>query len=110
MLPDSERLPAKLDDIDRIGDGQALLASAYETVEKTRRYDPARLAQALATYTRLLTRDGQYERARSCAKEVLLLEQNTSHAVEAIIALGMCAAQTNQLDEAENLFNQSADL
>jgi DNA-binding SARP family transcriptional activator len=110
MLPDPDRTPSKTEDNDRMGDGQALLASAYETVEKTRRYDPARLAQALATYTRLLTRDGQYERARSCAREVLLLEQNTSHAVEAIVALGMCAAQTNQMDEAENLFNQSADM
>jgi DNA-binding SARP family transcriptional activator/Flp pilus assembly protein TadD len=110
MLPDPERLLAKIDDSDRIGDSQALLSSAYEAVEKARRYDPARLAQALTTYTRLLIRDVQYERARSCAKEVLLLEQNTNHAVEAIIALGMCAAQSNQLDEAETLFNQSADL
>ncbi|RPJ50547.1 MAG: hypothetical protein EHM21_04755, partial [Chloroflexi bacterium] len=110
MLPDPERIPAKIEDTDRIGDGQALLSSAHEAVDKARRYDPARLAQALATYTRLLIRDGQYEQARSSAKEVLLLEQNTNHAVEAIIALGMCAAQTNQLDEAENLFNQSADL
>lgn len=110
MLPDSERFQAKTDDNDRIGDSQALLSSAYEAVEKARHYDPDRLAQTLATYARLLVRDGQYERAYECATEVIRLESLTSNTAEAIITLGVCAAKKNLLDEAENHFNQAADI
>ncbi len=110
MLPDPERLQTNIDDADRIGDSQALLDSAREAVEKARRYDPARLAQTLSNLTRLLIRDGQYKAAQQSANEVLGLEQQTNNAVEAIIALGTCAAQTNQLDEAEAYFNQAADM
>jgi DNA-binding SARP family transcriptional activator len=110
MLPDAERLQAKMDDNDRIGDSQALLASASEAVEKARRYDPERLAQTLTVYTRLLIQDEQYDLARACANEVIILEQLTSSTAEAIIALGICAAQANHLDEAETYFNRAADL
>ena len=110
MLPDPERLLTKTDDSDPIGDSQALLASAHETVDKARHYDSYRLAQSLTMYARLLVQDGQYERARECADEVIQLEQRTNNTAEAIITLGICAAKTNHLDEAEKYFNQAADL
>ena len=110
MLPDPDRTQFITEDVDRKGDSQALLKSAYEAVEHARNFDPARLAQTLTNYVRLLTRDRQYESARTYAQEILKIEDNTNNAVEAIIAFGICAAQTNQLDEAEQYFNQAADL
>ncbi len=99
-----------MDDSDRLGDSQALLGSAREAVEKARHYGPERLAQTLTTYARLLIRDGQFEAARECANEVIQLEQRTSNTAEAIITLGISAAHTNHLDEAEDDFNKAADL
>lgn len=110
MLPDPERLQPKTDDSDRIADSQALIASAHEAVEKARHYDPNRLAQTLATYARLLARDGQYDQARECAQEVIQLERLTGNAVEAVITLGVCAAKNNHLDDAEKYFNQAAEI
>jgi DNA-binding SARP family transcriptional activator len=110
MLPDQERLQSKIDETDRMRDSQALLASALEAVEKARHYDPSRLPQALNTYIRLLVRDGQFERAQNCATELLQLEKQTNNAVEATITLGICAAQTDHLDEAETFFDHAAEM
>lgn len=110
MLPEPDYLQGNIEDLDRKADNQTLVSSAREAVEQARRYNPARLPQTLATYTRLLTRDGQYEEARQVANEILQLDQNSSSSVEAYIALGICAGQTNQIDAAESHFNQAADL
>jgi DNA-binding SARP family transcriptional activator len=109
-VTDSDRIHGQTDDGDRKGDIQTLLASALDAVEHARRYDPARLALPLTTYVRLLTRDGQYQQACQLAHEVLEIEQETHSAVEAVIALGVCAAQTNNLDEAEQRFYQAAQM
>lgn len=110
MLPESGYRQGKIDDLDRKADNQTLLSSASEAVEQARRYNPARLPQALATYIRLLTRDGQYEQARQLSDEILQIEKNGSSSVEAYIALGLCAGQANQIDDSESYFNQAADL
>jgi len=110
MITDPERTSGINDDSDRKGDIQTLLASALDAVEHARRYEPDRLALSLTTYVRLLTQDGQYEEASKLAVEVLELEKETNSSVEAIIALGVCAAQTNNLDEAEQYFYQAAEI
>jgi DNA-binding SARP family transcriptional activator len=110
MLLDSKFNPGKSDDGEIKGDIQTLLANALDAVEHARKYEPARLAQVLATYVRLLTRDRQFIKAREIAKEILLLEPQSESTAEATIALGICAAQTNHLDEAEQNFHQAADL
>jgi DNA-binding SARP family transcriptional activator len=111
MPSDLDRVQGIIDDGERRGDQQTLLNSAYEAVEQARMFEPAtRLVQSLATYVRLLTRDGQYEAARSYADEILQIDPTSNAAVEATIALGVCAAYTNQLDEAEQIFHQATEL
>lgn len=110
MLSESDRLPPKIDDTDQKRDSQAILASAYDAVQRARHFDTARLAQNLTTYIHLLTQDEQYDRAQAFAKEVLQIDQNSPNAVEAILTLGICAAHTNHLDEAEQYFHQAADM
>lgn len=111
MLPDPDRIPSENNAVDSLNDdAHALLASASEAVDKARGLDQARLAQALTTYVRLLTRDGQYERAQSFAAEILQIEPDSSNAAEATIALGICAAYTNQQSEAEQFFHRAAEI
>lgn len=110
MLPEPDFRQGKIEDLDRKADNQTLLSSAREAVEQARRYNPARLPQTLATFIRLLTRDGQYEEVRQFSNEILEIEQTSSSSVEAYIALGICVGQTNQIDSAESYFNQAADL
>jgi DNA-binding SARP family transcriptional activator len=109
MLPDPDRIYGSPKD-ERKGDIYTLLSSALEAVEYARRYDSTRLAQTLATYARLLVRDEQYEESSIRAREILELEHQSQHAVEAIITLGICEAYKNQLDEAERQFHKAADL
>jgi DNA-binding SARP family transcriptional activator len=110
MLPDPKQNPGRPDDGDQKGDIQTLLTNAFETVEHTRKYEPDRLAQVLATYVRLLTRDRQFDQAQHIAEEILQLAPQSESAVEATIALGICSAQTNHLDEADQYFHQAAEM
>jgi tetratricopeptide (TPR) repeat protein len=81
-----------------------------EVVEHARKYEPTRLAQALSTYVRLLTRDRQFDTATLFADEILSLEAASESAAEAIIVKGICSAQKNLLDEAEQYFYRAAEL
>lgn len=110
MLTDSDQIDEKMESADRVAEDSTLLSSAYDAVEHARHYDPDRLVPALTTYIRLLTQDEQYDKAGAFAQEILQQEQRTSSAVEAYITLGICAAETNQLDQAEQYFHQAADL
>lgn len=110
MLPEPDRPTSKIDEIETSGDNEALLDAAREAVEQARQFDPARLPRALTTYIRLLVGENQYDRAKALAAEVLLVENRSQNASEALISLGICAAQTNQLDTAEGYFQQAADL
>jgi DNA-binding SARP family transcriptional activator len=110
MLPDPEPLQTKMDDSNQGEENETLLTSAYTAVEQARQTNSAHLAQALAYYARLLSQDGQPTLAQTRANEALQLESNTINSVEALLTLGFCAAQANQIDEAEKYFNQAADL
>jgi len=79
-------------------------------VEHAREVDPSRLAQCLAVYVRLLARDRQISQAKTIAQEILSLEPFSENAVEAMIALGVCAAQSNHLDEAETYFHLATEI
>ncbi len=110
MLPDSNRSTTTSEDFELVGDGQTLLTSAYESMEHARRFEPERLAQTMTNYTRLLLQENRFEEARNYANEILQIEQSTSSAVEAILALGICAAQANHQIEAESFFHQAAEV
>lgn len=110
MVPDLKNSLGFPNNGDQKGDIQTLLENALEAVDYARKYEPSRLAQVLATYLRLLTRDRQFSQAKIIAQEILTLETQSENAAEATIALGICAAQENCLDAAENFFHQAADL
>lgn len=107
MLPDPDSLFGQTETAEDIN---ALLSSALEAVERARLSDPALLAQSLTGYIRQLMRDAQYDQAVACAREVLELETHTENAVEAVITLGICAAQGSNLALAEQYFHRAADL
>lgn len=108
MLPDPDQFFNVLDNQDDKISEQ--LMRAQQAVDQARQNDHGHLPPALITYSTLLRFDGQYDSARKAANEVLLIEQRTQFSVEALITLGICAAQSNQLDEAERFFYQAAEL
>lgn len=110
MLSESDHFQLSMAEVDRKGDSQALLNSASDAVEYARNFEPDRLAQSLSNYARLLIGDEQYDQAHLAAQEVLQIDGKTSNAVEALISLGVCAAQTNRLNDAEQYLNQAAEL
>lgn len=110
MLFDTQQNPLRSDDGESKGDIQTLLSNAYEAVENARKFDQTRLSQALAIYTRLLTRNRQFDLVSLYAHEILSIEPQSDSAVEAIIALGICAANDNDLGEAETNFHRAAEL
>ncbi len=76
---------------------------------------PLERARALTTVARYRFRLGQYDLARSLAQESLTLtdpdrEPQASVYVEALLLLGMCAAETHSLVECEHYYRQAADL
>lgn len=101
--PTSFSAPINYEDLKE--DMDTLLAGALERVEYARHNDLERLSQALAVYTRLLARNHEYSRASEIAHEILAIEQNTPSAVEALIALGICAGYTNDIDASEQHFH-----
>ena len=110
MLIDPEHFEINIDETDREEDDQALLNSAVEAVQTARQYHPELLPTSLAAYAHFLQRVGQNESACAAAQEVLSLENHSRNAVEAMITLGVCAAQTNDLDRAEKEFYQAVEL
>lgn len=110
MLTDPDHFQVDIVKTDWEGDDQALLNSAAETLRAARESQPEHLAAALATYAHLLQRVGQNEAACATAQEVLALENDSQNAVEAMITLGVCAAQANDLDKAEKEFYRAMAL
>ncbi len=87
------------------------LAEAKEILEETRQSgDLLQLNNAQARYARLLARVGRYGEARALSEEVLQRGACDTAAIQSYLALGFCAAETDDLQKAEQSFNQAADL
>ena len=101
---------------EQAGDMAGALRSARDALDLTCGRDcPAERARALTTVARYRFRFGQYDLARSLAREALALtdpdhEPQASIYTEALLLLGMCAAETHSLAECEHYYRRAADL
>ncbi|MDR3572813.1 MAG: BTAD domain-containing putative transcriptional regulator [Anaerolineaceae bacterium] len=66
--------------------------------------------QSRVQLAHLLTQIGRYSEACQNAKEILDDNENNTKAVDALIILGSCAAQTDNLKGAEEFLQKAADL
>ncbi len=100
------------DALERTGDLAAALQRACQALEMARDLgQPSVIASALTTTAKIRFRLGQYLAAQALAHEALALAMEDAFArADALLLLGMCAAETNSLAEAEAFFHRAADL
>ncbi len=98
--------------LERAGDITAALARTQEALALARSQDaPAEIASALVAVARFRFRLQQYPAARTLAEEALTLAAPDAAArADALLMLGMCAADTQTLSEAEDHYRNAADL
>lgn len=98
--------------LERAGDVAAALARAQEALALARSQGaPAEIASALVGVARFHYRLQQYPAARALTEEALILAAPDSAArADALLMLGMCAADTESLSEAEKHYRDAADL
>lgn len=101
---------------EQTGDIAGALRIARDALDRASAADrPLERARALTTVARYRFRLGQYDLARSLAQEALALtdpdhDPRASIYAEALLLLGMCAAETHSLVESEHYYRQAADL
>ncbi|MCD6290357.1 MAG: tetratricopeptide repeat protein [Anaerolineae bacterium] len=96
----------------RSGRISAALRHAQKAVQLAQSLkDPRRIATALNALARVYIRLGHYNSARELAEEALAHASSGSHAhVDALLVLGICAAETDDPDAAERFYHQAVDL
>ncbi len=98
--------------LERAADWGAALQRARQALDLARDLgDPQAVAVSLVAVARFRFRLGQYDTARSLAREALALAAVDAPArADALLMLGMCAAETDALVEAEDFYLRAAEL
>lgn len=98
--------------LERAGDIPAALARVQEALDLARvQANPGEIASALVGVARFHFRLQHYPEAHALAQEALTLAAPDSAArADALLMLGMCAADTKSLSEAESYYRDAADL
>ncbi|RLC98327.1 MAG: hypothetical protein DRI77_05275 [Chloroflexi bacterium] len=98
--------------LERSGDIGAALRWAREALERARSSgQPLAIAAALVRLARIHFRQGHYERARALAEDALALVPADAPAhVDALLILGLCAAETDDPDSAEEHYHCAINL
>jgi DNA-binding SARP family transcriptional activator len=110
MLPEIDRLLLqRSDQVENKGDFFSGIQAARQEVDAARSQSPGQLAQAMLNLAQLLSRAGQYREAQLNAQDVIEIEGTGSLAAEALITFGICAAETEDLDKAEDALYRAAD-
>lgn len=78
-------------------------------LEEARRTDPDQVPVLLVSQARQLALIGRYSEARQHARTAISLSSNSPTVAEALITLGICAAETEDLDEAERTLNAAVE-
>ncbi len=104
ILTESNREGPGKNNLDELELAKEILAVARQ------QGDPLQINNAQARYARLLARVGRYGEARTHSEEVLQREACDTAAIQSHLTLGYCAAETGDLQAAEQAFNQAADL
>ncbi len=96
--------------LERAGDLPSALRRARQALDAARASGhPECIAAALLAVARARFRLGQYERAKALAEEALsLCAPDSPHRADALIRLGSCATDTNDLAGAEAFYLQAA--
>lgn len=93
----------------KMADSLEKATQALEAAEAQK--DSLSIGTALIARSRVLFRLGQYEVARALAEKALVLVPPQLMAcVDTFLLLGMCAAETNSLADAERFYRQAADM
>ncbi len=110
--PSIAQLIDESDALERTGDLAAALQRACQALEMARDLgQPLAIASALTTTAKIRFRLGQYLAAQASAQEALALATEDAFVrADALLLLGMCAAETDSLVEAESFFHRAADL
>ncbi|MGQ9600607.1 MAG: tetratricopeptide repeat protein [Anaerolineae bacterium] len=98
--------------LERAGDIPAALARAREALDLARTQgEPGQIASALVGVARFRFRLQHYPAAHALAEEALTLAAPDSAAcADALLMLGMCAAETKSFSEAEDHYLHAVDL
>ena len=98
--------------LEQSGDLPAALRRARQALDAARASgEPEHIAAALLAVARVRFRLGQYDRAKALAEEALsLCAPDSPHRADALIRLGSCATDTNDLAGAEALYLQAAEV
>ncbi len=97
--------------LERAGDISAARMAAQRAVANAQNGDLPRLTDALAQLAHIHFRQGQYATAQSLAEDVLARSTPTEQAyVNALMVLGLCAAETGNPAAAETHFQQAIEL
>ncbi|MBN1180201.1 MAG: tetratricopeptide repeat protein [Anaerolineae bacterium] len=98
--------------LERAGEIAAALDRARQALDVAQSAgEPGAVAAALVAVARFRFRMGQYSAARALAEEALALAASEAPArADALLMLGMCAAETESLAEAEDYYRRAADL
>lgn len=98
--------------LEQSGDLPAALQRARQALEIARAEgQPEIIAAALLAVARVRFRLGQYDAATALATEALsLTAPDSPHRADALIRLGSCATDTNDLAEAEAFYLQAAEV
>jgi DNA-binding SARP family transcriptional activator/tetratricopeptide (TPR) repeat protein len=110
MFPEIDRLLLqRSDQAENRGEFSSTIQKAREEVGAARSKPPSQLAQALLNLAQLLSRAGEYREAQLSAQDVMEIEGTGPIAAEALITFGICAAETEDLDKAEDALYRAAD-
>jgi len=111
MLPDITRLLVDSDTKLLNADTQAtidLAKKAFETAIQSGL--PEQITSARIGYAQVLVRLGYYKEAREVVQDMLASLPATPETVEAQIIAGICAAEIDDIDEAQKWYYDAADL
>ncbi|MCL4560166.1 MAG: tetratricopeptide repeat protein [Chloroflexi bacterium] len=111
MLTEIDKLLSESNLREDQGDLDVALQKAQQALELARRnHDSQIIAGALVQVAEIQTLLGSYTEAFENASEVNRLSPDTHKDVTALITQGICAAETESLEKAEELFHRAADI
>jgi len=110
MLPVIDRLLVdRTDASSTMGDNQSVLDQVLKSLEEAHGRPPAQLASLHLRTAQLYSRLGHYADAATHAQKAANLDGASPTASEALLELGICAIESNDLDAAEERLHQAAD-
>ena len=109
-MTETGQLLEQIFQIEEKGDIQTALEEAVKLRAAVQTDDPTHIPAVEATLARQMALLGRYAEARQHAEQSLQMAPEDPSAVNALIVLGISLAETNHPQEAEEYFQQAAEL